>query len=216
MSKNYIPSDQNGLTIVNGTLGILITAVIFAFLPIINMLDSYEFGGPKVLTDSAAIEPPPPPPEDTPPPPEEQDDTEDLEMEEPPPPMTLAQLEMALNPGSGGAMGDFGFNDFNADINAADSMMVFDLKDLTKKPQATFQVAPIIPYAMQKARIKGWVDLYWQITPDGKVIKARVDKSSHREFEQPCIDAIMKSKWKPGEKDGKAVTCQVTQRIEIK
>ncbi len=213
MSKNYIPSDQHGLAFINGTSGLIITIMIFAFLPIINMLDSMEFGGPKVLTEDAAIQPPPPPPEDTPPPPEERDEIDEPDMQEPPPPMTLAQLEMALNPGSGNAMGDFGFNDFNADIDVAGDMMIFDLKDLDEQPRALYQVSPTYPYALQKARVSGWVDVEWVITPEGKVIRARVIKSSNREFEQPTIDAIIKSKWKPGKKDGKAVNSRVKQRI---
>lgn len=215
MSKNYIPSNQNGASLVNGTLGTLITVVIFAFLPIINMLDSFEFGGPKLMTDDSALQPPPPPPEDTPPPPDDQDDIEEPEIEEPPPPMTLAQLEMALNPGSGNAMGDFGFNDFNADINAADDMMIFDLKDLDEQPRALWQATPVYPYALQKARVKGWVDLEWVITPENRVIRTRIIKSSHREFEQPAIDAIVKSKWKTGKKGGKYVATRVKQRISF-
>lgn len=215
MSTNYKPSDQNGNFGANGFFGILATIFIFAILPAMHILGSYNPDDGPNLGDEVAVPPPPPPPEDLPPPPEEQEDIDEVEMEEPPPPMTLAQLEMALNPGQGGAMGDFGFNDFDANIDAASSMQIFDLSELDQKPKAIFQISPRYPYAMQQASIKGWVDVEWVIEPNGSCSRVRAIRSSHREFEQPTIDAIIKSKWKPGRKDAKDVATRVRQRISF-
>ncbi|MCH6256362.1 energy transducer TonB [Puniceicoccaceae bacterium K14] len=215
MSTNYKPSDQNGSIFSNGFFGALATLVIFMILPAMHILGQFNLNKSTNLAEEAAIPPPPPPPEELPPPPEEQEEVEEPEMEEPPPPMTLAQLEMALNPGQGGAMGDFGFNDFDTSIDAAASMEIFNLNELDQHPRAVHQIKPVYPYAMKQASVKGWVKCEWVIEPSGKCSRVRAVESSHREFEQPAIDAIIKSKWKPGRKDSKDVATRVSQRISF-
>lgn len=213
MSTNYKPSDQNGNFGANGFFGLLATVFVFLILPAMHILGQYNpDNGPNLATE-VALPPPPPPPEDLPPPPEEQEEIEEPDIEEPPPPMTLAQLEMALNPGQGGAMGDFGFNDFDASIDASASMKIFDISELDERPRPVFQIAPRYPYAMKQASVKGWVDCEWVIEANGSCSRVRAKDSSHREFEEPTIDAIIKSKWKAGKKDGKAVATRVVQRI---
>src|SRR5690606_24545422 len=126
---NYVPSDQKGSPVMNGVIGLLLTLAVFAILPFMQYLGSFANDRATVSTADASVQPPPPPPEEQPPPPEQEEELEEPEMEEPPPPMTLAQLEMALNPGSGDAVGDFGFGDFDAGIDALSGMEIFSLAD---------------------------------------------------------------------------------------
>ncbi len=215
MSTNYKSSNQDGNLFANGTLGLLFTAAIFVVLPAMHILGQITLDAREVVAVDANDQPPPPPPEDLPPPPEENEELEKPEVEEPPPPMTLSQLEMALNPGSGNAMGDFGFGDFNTGIDALGDMEIFDLRDVDKLPRALFQVEPNYPYSLKQAKISGWVQLEWVIDANGKVLKPRVVKSSHREFNQPAIESIMRSKWSPARKGGKPVAVRVTQRMDF-
>ena len=215
MSTNYKSSNQDGNLFANGTLGLIFTAAIFIVLPAMHILGQISLNTREVVTMDASEAPPPPPPEDLPPPPEENEELEKPEVEEPPPPMTLSQLEMALNPGSGNAMGDFGFGDFDSGIDALGDMEIFDLRDVDKLPRALFQVEPNYPYSLKQAKISGWVQLEWIIDENGKVLKPRVVKSSHREFNQPAIESIMRSNWSPARKGGKAVNVRVTQRMDF-
>lgn len=215
MSTNYKTSNQNGNLFANGVVGLLFTGMIFALLPALHILGQINLEQREISTADASEAPPPPPPEDLPPPPEEQEEQEKPEMEEPPPPMTLSQLEMALNPGAGNAMGDFGFGDFDTGIDALGDMEIFDLRDVDKLPRALFQVDPNYPYSLKQAKIGGWVQLEWVIDATGKVLRPRVVKSSHREFNQPAIDSIMRSKWSPARKGGKPVAVRVTQRMDF-
>jgi len=215
MSTNYKSSNQDGNPFANLILGLLFTALIFFVLPMMHILGQITMDTRQVVTADASEAPPPPPPEDLPPPPEEEKELEKPEVEEPPPPMTLSQLEMALNPGSGNAMGDFGFGDFDAGIDALGDMEIFDLRDVDKLPRALFQVDPNYPYSLKQAKIGGWVQLEWVIDDSGKVLKPRVIKSSHREFNQPAIESIMRSKWSPAQKGGKPVAVRVTQRMDF-
>ena len=215
MSTNYTASNQDGNIFSNGTLGLAFTAAIFILLPAMHILGQINMSDREVTTLDANEAPPPPPPEDLPPPPEEKEDLEKPEVEEPPPPMTLSQLEMALNPGAGNAMGDFGFGDFDTGIDALGDMEIFDLRDVDKLPRALFQVDPNYPYSLKQAKIGGWVQLEWVIDSTGRVLRPRVIKSSNREFNQPAIESIMRSKWSPAQKGGKAVAVKVIQRMDF-
>ncbi len=215
MSTIYNSSNQDGNFYANGTLGLVFTAAGFIVLPAMHILGQITMETGEITTSDASDAPPPPPPEDLPPPPEGTEELEKPEVEEPPPPMTLSQLEMALNPGSGNAMGDFGFGDFDAGIDALGDMEIFDLRDVDKLPRALFQVDPNYPYSLKQAKIGGWVQLEWVIDDTGKVLRPRVVKSSHREFNQPAIESVMRSKWSPAQKGGKAVAVRVTQRMDF-
>ena len=215
MSTNYVSSNQKGNFFSNLALGLALTVGIFIVLPMMHILGNIDNLGQNLKTEDNSEQPPPPPPEDLPPPPENKDELDKPDMEEPPPPMSLTQLEMALNPGSGNAMGDFGFNDFDTGIDALEGMQIFELGDLDKHPRPLFQVKPNYPYSLKQAQIAGWVQLEWIIDPNGKVLRPRALKSSHREFEQPAIESILRSKWQPGRKDGQNVAVRVRQRMDF-
>ncbi|MGY8845704.1 MAG: TonB family protein [Gammaproteobacteria bacterium] len=61
--------------------------------------------------------------------------------------------------------------------------------------------------------MEGWVIIEWIISETGRVMRSRVIQSSHREFQQPALDSISSSKWKPGEISGKAANSRVRQNI---
>ncbi len=215
MSSNYTPSNQQGNMISNAGLSILFTIIVFLFMPFMHFLENAARETEKVEVTTNADIPPPPPPEDQPPPPEEQKDVDEPEMEEPPPPMTLAQLEMALNPGSGDAVGDFGFGDFNSGIDALEGMQIFSLADVDKKPSALVMQTPMYPYSMQQSKTKGWVVVDFVLDAEAKVHRARATKSSHREFEEAAIQCVQRSTWNAAAKDGKPVACKARIKIDF-
>ncbi|MBD5780759.1 energy transducer TonB [Pelagicoccus sp. NFK12] len=215
MSSNYTPSDQQGNTFFNGTLAVVFTVGVFAILPFLQFLDSMGKKATLVDTAETSVQPPPPPPEDQPPPPEEEKEVQEPEMEEPPPPMTLAQLEMALNPGSGDATGDFGFGDYDSGIDALAGMQIFSLADVDKKPSALVMSTPLYPYSMQQSKTKGRVIVEFVLDANGKVHRVRATKSTHREFEEPAIQCVQRSTWNPAAKDGKPVACKVRIPIDF-
>lgn len=209
MNSNYVPSNQNGNFSFNAFFGILITLALFGIMPLLQFIEARANNGPNLAADDASVQPPPPPPDDQPPPPDNEDEVDEPEMDEPPPPMTLSQLEMALNPGSGDAVGDFGFGDFNTGIDALAGMKIFSLADVDKLPRAIFQSKPQYPYSLQQSRTKGSVTIQCVLTAEGKPIQVRAVKSSHREFETPAIESVRRSTYSPAKKDGKAVAVKI-------
>ena len=53
------------------------------------------------------------------------------------------------------------------------------------------------------------------INSSGDVTQAQVMKSSHREFEVPAQQALLKWKFKPGRRGGRAVNTRASQLIEF-
>ena len=121
----------------------------------------------------------------------------------PPPGMTLAKGAITIPVNPPGA--NFGKGISN----------LFNIGDLDQKPIAQFRQSPTFPYEMSRAGITGQVTLEFIINANGDVIDARVIHSTHREFEQPAIVALMKWKFKPGKKGGHAVNTRASQLLEF-
>ena len=92
---------------------------------------------------------------------------------------------------------------------------VFTPDQLSQRPAARVQPQPGYPYEMSRAGISGDVVVEFIISEHGDVIDARVIRSTHREFEIPAMQAVLKWKFKAGRKDGKAVKVRASQLLEF-
>lgn len=99
--------------------------------------------------------------------------------------------------------------------NFGKGMELFDVSQLDQKPVLRVPVQPTYPYEMSRAGINGNVTVEFIISTNGDVTQAQVVKSSHREFEVPAIQAVLKWKFKPGRKGGRAVNVRASQLIEF-
>jgi len=205
VSKIYKTANHKSRVSVTVIGGIVATALLFLALPFTQLLTAFNLGGDNNALADYSMPPPPPPPIDPPPPQDDDEQDDKPELDTKPPPLSLAQLEIALNPGDGGASGDFGFGTFTADFNALDELEIFELKDLDKIPNPLHQVAPTFPYEMKQQGITGWVRVIFIVDEKGRVRTPRIESSSHREFEQPTIDAVLQWRFEAGKKDGRAV-----------
>jgi protein TonB len=91
--------------------------------------------------------------------------------------------------------------------------LVFNPKELTQAPKPISQPAPAYPQKLRKAGIEGVVLLMFNVRSDGTTAKITVIKSDHPGFNEPAIEAVRKWRFKPGMKNGRAVTARV--RIPI-
>jgi protein TonB len=92
---------------------------------------------------------------------------------------------------------------------------LFNIGDLDQPPVARVRQQPAYPYDMRRAGINGSVTIEFIISTEGDVLQAQIVKSSHREFEQPALQAILKWKFKPGRRGGKVVNVRVSQPLEF-
>lgn len=92
---------------------------------------------------------------------------------------------------------------------------LFNVGDLDTPPQARVRQAPSYPYDMRRAGINGTVVVEFIINTEGDVIQTQIIRSSHREFEQPAMQAVAKWKFKPGRKGGRVVNVRASQLLEF-
>lgn len=190
------------------------TLGVFLVLPLTQKLSAFRQDMLMVRPAEVAMEapdleepPPPPPKEEKPeePPPPSLDDA--------PKPLNLGiDLDVAM--GSGGVLDSLkGFADSG---DGSDMLDAFSLSDLEKRPEVMASVAPVYPAAMRKAKIEGSVTLIFVLNADGQVEDPRVDRSSRPEFEKPALDAVRRWKFKPGMKDGEAVSTYMKLPIRFR
>lgn len=99
--------------------------------------------------------------------------------------------------------------------NFGKGMELFDISQLDQKPVLRVPVQPAYPYEMSLAGINGNVTVEFIINTNGDVTQAQIVRSSHREFEEPARQAVLKWKFKPGRRGGRAVNVRASQLIEF-
>lgn len=92
---------------------------------------------------------------------------------------------------------------------------LFDLANLDERPTPRFQVAPVYPFEMRRAGIRGQVMVGFIVDTRGDVREAYVVSSTHREFEQEAVNAVLKWKFRPGRKGGAAVNTRMQVPIQF-
>lgn len=86
---------------------------------------------------------------------------------------------------------------------------LFDLANLDQQPVPTFRARPVYPFEMRRAGVTGEVVVGFIVDSSGNVVQAYVVRSSHREFEQPAVQAVSRWKFRPGRKGGRAVNTRM-------
>lgn len=208
----YRRSENRGLVTPTATFSIIATVALFLVVPLANILKYRQPGGQNLAQVDASISPPPPPPQEPPPPPESE--APEPELTQDPPPLTLAQLDMTLNPGMGAVAGT-GFASFDANFDAVAEIKLFEMDDLDKIPVALSTVQPVHPYDLKKSGIEGSVIVTFIVDDHGNVRDVRVTDSTHPEFGTATISAVTNWKFQPGMKDGKPVNTIVRQRVKF-
>ncbi|HAV13448.1 MAG TPA: hypothetical protein DCX06_08180 [Opitutae bacterium] len=196
------------------TLGVSVSAILFIAIPLTQIFTQYERSNNDIDAIEFATPPPPPMEEEPPPPPPPEEEPPPPEFEPPPPPISLEQLEIALEAGTGDAVsGDFAMPSLKIDKDELGGLDIFDINDLDKKPGTQKQVAPIYPIDATRQGLSGWVRAEFIIDKRGNVVNVKIIRSSNAIFEKPTINALRQFKFSPGEKGGKVVTTRA--RIEI-
>lgn len=207
MSKIYKPpKERTGIQVASILAGMGVTALLFLAIPLTQIFTNHN-KSPEEINAINVAPPPPPPPEQPPPPPEPEEEEPPPELDTPPPPITLEQLDIALNPGTGGGLaGDFALPSFDVSGRDLGGVEMFDLMDVDKKPMPTRQIEP------RTRGLKGTVVLRFSVDQLGRVINLRVHESSNPKLNQPCIDAVRRWEFTPGEKDGKKI---ITNNVQL-
>lgn len=214
MAPVYKGSNMNRSRSVGVVLGIIVSGLIFLGIPLTQIFTQYKKSNNEI--DAISLAPPPPPimEEEPPEPPPEEEPPPPPEFEPPPPPISLEQLNVALEAGTGDSMGgDFAMPSLKINKDELGGLDIFDINDLDKKPRSTKQIAPVYPIDATRRGLSGWVNAQFIIDKRGNVTDVKIMRSSDPIFEKPTITALRQWKFTPGEKNGKVVTTRAETRI---
>jgi len=140
-------------------------------------------------------EPPPPPPEEEPPP----------ELEKEPPQLSLAQLDIALNPGTGGSLaGDFAMPTINTSASALGTEDFVDFSDLDQLPRP-IGASLDFPRRLRRNPVSGKIVLLIKLETDGSVSDVEVDSSNLPAFDDFVVNEVSRWKFTPPTQQGRPV-----------
>lgn len=82
---------------------------------------------------------------------------------------------------------------------------VFEVGELDQAPVPVKRYAPVYPPELKKNRVQGFADVVFVVNEQGKVVDAKIEKSSHSEFGMNALSAVKQWEFKPGFMDGSPV-----------
>jgi len=200
-------------------LGLAGAAMVLLLLPISQYLTKERAEPMEIEAVEIAMPPPPPPIEREPPPPEPEEAKEPPELETPPPQLSLDQLDLALNPGTGGNLaGDFGLGNFDVNQDTLGGIDIFEVDDLDTKPQPRSQTPPRFSRAFMRAndgkvllaRIK------FILNEEGEVVNPEIVMTTIPGSEADILEAVRKWRYDPPMVQGKPVKSRYVQPLKLK
>lgn len=215
-SSFKLPTPRNELA-VSILLGVGFSAALFLLMALAQMLGevvvpvnevdeiSMTFQAPEIEDIEQEL---PPPPEDEEPPPE-------LEAE--PPQLSLAQLDIALNPGTGGSLaGDFAMPTISTSSSALGTDDFVDFSDLDQVPRPMPGSSLDFPRRLKRKAVNGRVVLLIKLGEDGRVLEAKVESSNLPDFEPIVASQVSKWRFTPPTKEGTPVRAQARFPVPIR
>ncbi len=189
---------------------IFISSLIFLLLPLSQYLSWNKERSIHRIEDFSVPPPPPPPPrqeiEE-----EEPEEEEELEMKQERMLPSLDQLELSLSTDLQGDLGgDFAMPSFEVNDNSLGDM-IFELEDLDELPRPIRRIGPIYPAELRREGISGSATVLFIVDENGAVRNARIETSTHQEFEKPALDALRRWTFSPGVKGGRKVKTRMRQ-----
>ena len=88
-----------------------------------------------------------------------------------------------------------------------------DFNKLDQKPAARSQPSPQYPFELKRQGISGQCTVQFFVDDKGEVSEPVVISSSRPEFEKPCLEVVMRWRFNPGKKNGRAVATRMQQQF---
>jgi periplasmic protein TonB len=121
-----------------------------------------------------------------------------------------------IGSGSGGGVGSGKGGGFGPGEGGGFGGGVFRVGGGVSAPVLLFKKEPEYSEEARKAKYQGTVVLYVEVTPDGKAANMRVLRSLGLGLDEKAMEAVRQWKFKPGFKDGKAVTVAATIEVNFR
>jgi len=121
-----------------------------------------------------------------------------------------------IGSGSGGGVGSGKGGGFGPGEGGGVGGGVFRVGGGVTAPSLLYKVEPEYSEEARKAKYQGTVVLYVEVDPSGKAVNPRVIRSLGLGLDEKAIEAVRKWKFRPGYKDGKAVTVAATIEVNFR
>lgn len=92
---------------------------------------------------------------------------------------------------------------------------IIDVSKLDRMPRATVQPAPDYPPGLRHEGVRGSVMIEFVVNAEGRVVRAEALRATHRELIEPTIRAVLKWRFEPGRRAGKAVPFRMAVPVEF-
>ena len=180
--------------------GVGFALIVFLALPLLQIVATSSSDKTEVRQVAVTEAPPAPEIEEDKPPEPEPEPEEQPEMK-PMENLSLADMELSLNPGASGGTGAQVLNDAMRNVanQAADLMSAGGAET---QPRAVFQPSPSYPAELAKRKVSGVVKMEIVVDANGRVTNPRVISSSHPAFQTAALAAIKQWRFEPGMRDG--------------
>jgi protein TonB len=191
-----------------------LSGLLFIVVPLTQMFTDFQKEPETIQALNVAPPPPPPPPEDPPEPPPPEEEEPPPELDTPPPPISLEQLDMALNPGTGGSMaGDFALPTF--DVSGADlgGLEIFELGDVDSPPTPRTRIEFSYPAAAKRKGITGIVRVEYIVSEVGRVEDIKIVDSPDRTLSDATEDVLRRARFEPATKGGNPVKVRMRASV---
>jgi len=116
----------------------------------------------------------------------------------------LTTIPPTIGPGEFGKLGTV---EWNEGINGIDK--------LDRVPRATVQISPEYPHAMRQIGATDAVTVEFDVDTEGRVVRASAVRFTHREFVEPAVRAVLKWRFEPGRRNGRAVPFRMAIPMEF-
>lgn len=121
-----------------------------------------------------------------------------------------------IGSGSGGGVGSGKGGGFGPGEGGGVGGGVFRVGGGVTAPSLLYKVEPEYSEEARKAKYQGTVVLYVEVDPSGKARNLRVVRSLGLGLDEKAIEAVNKWRFRPGYKDGKAVTVAATIEVNFR
>ncbi|MBV9506068.1 MAG: energy transducer TonB [Acidobacteriia bacterium] len=121
-----------------------------------------------------------------------------------------------IGSGSGGGVGSGNGGGVGPGSGGGFGGGVFKVGGGVSAPSLLYKVEPEYSEEARKAKYQGTVVLYVEVDPSGHAINPKVIRSLGLGLDEKAMEAVRKWKFKPGFKDGKAVTVAATIEVNFR
>jgi protein TonB len=198
-------------------LGIASAGLLFVAMALAQMIGEVKPDQKEYVEEIVAYTPPdtldledelPPPPEDEEPPPE---------LEKEPPQLSLAQLDIALNPGTGGTLvGDFAMPTIKTTSSALGTEDFVDFSELDETPRPLPGSSLDIPRRLKQKAVSGKIVLLIKLDQTGRVLDVSVESSNLPDFDKIVASQVGDWRFTPPTREGNPVRAKARFPIPIR